>query len=86
MVRLTKYLGKAAGLPVHLYAIKGIETVEVSDGKNNALFILNHNAYPVVTAIDGNYKEMFSGQSVKDTICLEPYGVVLLDRMDLGNA
>ena len=86
MVRLTKYLGKAAGLPVHLYAIRGLETVEVSDGKSNALFILNHNTYPVVTAIDGNYKEMFSGQSVKDTICLEPYGVVLLDRMDLGNA
>lgn len=80
MDKLIRYLGKKAELPLKLYSISGIETLEATDGKNNALFILNHNAYPAVIAIDDNYTEMLTRQTVTGTIYVEPYGVAILNQ------
>lgn len=79
MNKLIRYLGKKANLPLDLYSIPGLETVEATDGNKKALFLLNHNAYPVVTALDKNYFEMITGEAAKEIICLEPYGVAVLN-------
>ncbi len=78
MLRLARYLGKKAELPLNLYALQGVETVEASDGTNTAYFLMNQNDYPAVVPLDKEYEEMLSGQKVKDTVKLEPYGVLVL--------
>jgi beta-galactosidase len=79
MDKLVRYLGRKADIALNLYGIAGVETVEATDGTKNALFLLNHNAYPVIAALDRNYTEMISGQPVKETITIQPYGVAILN-------
>lgn len=80
MDKLMKYLAHKAVIPVGLYSIKGLEIVESTDGRKNALFILNHNACPVVVPLEEGYTEMLEGRSIRDTIIIEPYGVAVLSR------
>lgn len=80
MLRLTQYLGKRAGLALNLYSLKGVEAVEATDGIKIAYFLINHNAYPAVVPLDKEYKEMITGQMVREKIYLEPYGVAVLDE------
>jgi beta-galactosidase len=80
MDKLISFLGKKAKLELNLYGIPGVEAVETTDGNKKALFIMNHNAYPVMAAIDKAYTEMLTGQVVTETVCLEPYGVAVLNE------
>ncbi len=78
MSQLMKYLGEKSGIPIKLYHVEGVETVSASDGKTEALFLLNHNHYPVVINLEKTYQEMISDKEFKDTIMIEPYGVAIL--------
>ena len=78
MVKLAKYTGKEAGIPIELYEIDGLERVECSDGTNYAQFLLNHNSYPVIVPLKNRYMEMISGKVVENSIKIEPYGVAVL--------
>ncbi len=80
MDKLVCYLIKQAKLPLKMYSLPGVEVLESSDGIHNALFIMNHNAYPAVLALEHDYNEMIKGRTAVGTICIEPYGVVILDR------
>ncbi|MGB8454768.1 MAG: beta-galactosidase [Anaerocolumna sp.] len=79
MVKLMKYLGKKANLPISLYSIPGVETVEAADRKGKVLFLMNHNAYPVIIALEKDYIEMITGQDIKEMIRIAPYGVAILN-------
>jgi beta-galactosidase len=81
MDKLMKYLGKIANLPISLYSVPGVETVEAADGKEKALFLMNHNTYPVVIALEKDYTEMITGQEIKDIIHIAPYGVAVLNQL-----
>lgn len=78
--RLMKYIAAKAEIPVGLYSIKGLEIVEATDEKNSATFILNHNDYPLVAPLDGEYTDLFTDRKVCGTITMEPYGVAVLAR------
>lgn len=78
MSRLMKYFAAKSGIQVRLYSVKGLETVEATDGKANAIFIMNHNDYPLVAALDKKYTEMLTDKEVEDTITVEPYGIAVL--------
>lgn len=78
MTGLMKYLSKKADIPVIMHSIEGLEVVEATDGMQNALFIMNHNAYPVIVPIEQEYIEMITQQMVNETITIEPYGVAIL--------
>lgn len=75
---LMKYMAARAGIPVSLYSIKGLETVEATDGKEKVLFLLNHNAYPMVVSLDKEYTEMITDKKAGEPITIEPYGVAVL--------
>jgi beta-galactosidase len=81
MDKLMKYLGKIANLPISLYSVPGVETVEAADGKEKALFLMNHNTYPVVIALEKDYTEMITGQEIKEIIRIAPYGVAVLNQL-----
>lgn len=78
MNNLAKYLGEKSGIPMNLYNIEGVETVASTDGKNEALFLMNHNTYPVILHLDKSYQELITEKVVVDTIQIEPYGVAVL--------
>lgn len=78
MEKLAKYMCNKAEIPVNLYHIAGVETVETSDGKAKALFLLNHNSYPVVLPLDQKYTEMLHQVEVEETLVLAPYEVAIL--------
>lgn len=78
MSELMKYLGEKSGIPMKLYHVEGVETVAATDGKTEALFLLNHNPYPVVISLDQTYQEMIADKKLQDTIMIEPYGVAIL--------
>lgn len=78
MIKLMKFLGEKSGIPMPLYSIEGVETVSATDGKKEALFLLNHNNYPVVISLDKTYQDILSNKEAKDSIMIEPYGVVIL--------
>ncbi len=80
MDRLVRYLLTQAKLPLNLYNLPGVEILESTDGIHNVLFIMNHNDYPTVLALEHDYNEMISGRAVVGTICIEPYGVAILDK------
>lgn len=78
MSKLMRYFAAKAGIPIGLYSIKGMETVEATDGKENAIFVMNHNAYPLVVSLDKKYTEMITDKKVEDAVTVEPYGVAVL--------
>lgn len=78
MDRLAKYMCRIAGIPVEIYNIPGVETVEATDGKEKALFVMNHNSYPVVIPLIKGYTDMLRQEEVKEIIQLEPYEVAIL--------
>ena len=80
MDRLMKYLALKSGIPIGLYSIKGLETVDVTDGETEATFMMNHNGYPVVAPLHGPFTELLTGDQVDNAIAIEPYGVVVLAK------
>jgi beta-galactosidase len=78
MNKLMKYLGEKSGLPISLYSIDGVETVEATDDNNSALFLMNHNSYQTVIGLPHSYRELITGEDVEGTITLEPYDVAIL--------
>lgn len=78
MKRVTQYIAAKAEISMGLYSIRGLEIVEASDGKQDAVFIMNHNAYPLVVSLDRQYTEMITDSKVEDTITVEPYGAAVL--------
>jgi len=80
MDRLMRYLADKSGIETGLYAIKGLETVNVTDGNHTATFLLNHNHYPVVVPLDGKYTDLLMDETVVTSIKIEPYGVAILTK------
>ena len=78
MDKLAKYMCDKADIPVDIYNIPGVEVVEATDDKENALFVMNHNNYPVVVPLNEKYTEMITGQEINDIVLLEPYEVAIL--------
>lgn len=79
MTGLMNYLSQKADIPVRMYRIEGIETVEATDGKSTALFLMNHNSYPVIVPLEKDYKDLLTNEAVNGTITIEPYGVAILN-------
>ena len=82
MSKFMKYLSAKVGISVGLYSIEGMETVQSTDGKQNALFVMNHNDYPLVVPLDNEFTEMITGIKIEDAITIEPYGVVILKELN----
>lgn len=80
--RLLKHVCGQLNLYIPPYSIDGVEQVETTDGKNTALFIMNHNSYPVVVPLNSTYENMLTGDEVKETITLQPYDVAVLSRKE----
>lgn len=78
MERLVKFLLSQAKIPVDMYEIDGVEVVTATDGSKEALFIMNHNGYPVTVPVEGEYKEMISGEKIEKIVFLKPYDVAIL--------
>lgn len=78
MAGLMNYISQKADIPVRMYRIEGLETVEATDGKNTALFFMNHNSYPVIVPLEKDYKDLLTSEAVNGTITIEPYGVAIL--------
>ncbi len=78
MSRLMKYLAAQAGIPVGLYSISGMEAVEATDGKEKAIFVMNHNSYPLVISLDKKYTEILTDSTAEGALTIEPYGVAVL--------
>ena len=77
--RLAQYLCNRLSLTVPSCSIDGVEQVEATDGKNLVLFIMNHNAYPVIVPINHACENMLTHEPVKDTVALAPYDVAILN-------
>lgn len=80
MERLARYFCGETGIPAEAYAIDGVEIVPATDGKQEALFILNHNAYPVLVPLKKAYTEMISSREVKRAAELKAYDVMILKQ------
>lgn len=80
MDKMMKYLCEKADIPVDTYSIKGVEIVPATDGEKEALFILNHNDYPVIVPIKKGYQNMLCDQEAGDVIELKPYDVAILGK------
>lgn len=81
MKKLAVYLGKQAGIPVDLCQIDGLEAVETTDGEKTALFLMNHNEYPVIAPLKGCYEDMLTHTVVSEEAYVDPYGVLVLKPM-----
>ena len=64
-----------------LYQIEGVETVDATDGEKEALFVMNHNEYPVTVPIETKCKDLLNEKDVEKVLVLEPFGVAILDRI-----
>lgn len=73
-----KFLLNQAKIPTGMYEIDGVEVVTATDGSKEALFIMNHNGYPVTVPVEGEYKEMISGEKIEKIVFLKPYDVAIL--------
>lgn len=78
MEKLGSYLCDQAGIAAELYTIKGVETVPATDGVNDALFLMNHNAYPVMVPLKAAYTDMLHDKETEGVIQLAPYDVAVL--------
>lgn len=78
MEKLAKYLCDKAGIPVNLYYIPGVEVVEATDDKENALFVMNHNDYPVVVPLSKKYSDLLKDEKIEEVIHLAPYDLAIL--------
>ncbi|MCI2046562.1 MAG: beta-galactosidase trimerization domain-containing protein [Faecalibacterium sp.] len=78
MEKLARYLAGQVGLPLPLYSIPGVEIVHADDGAISAMFVLNHNSYPVLLPLGKNYQEMIDDSPASRTLKLEAYGVAIL--------
>lgn len=78
MENMAKYLCIQADIPVELYSIGGVEVVPATDGSNDALFLLNHNPYPVVVPLKRTYTDMLHDRETDGVMELEPYDVAIL--------
>lgn len=78
MENMAKYLCIQADIPVELYSIGGVEVVPATDGSNDALFLLNHNPYPVVVPLKRTYTDMLHDRETDEVMELAPYDVAIL--------
>lgn len=78
MENMAKYLCIQADIPVELYSIGGVEVVPATDGSNDALFLLNHNSYPVVVPLKRTYTDMLHDRETDEVMELAPYDVAIL--------
>ena len=78
MENMAKYLCIQADIPVELYSIGGVEVVPATDGSNDALFLLNHNPYPVVVPLKRTYTDMLHDRETDGVMELAPYDVAIL--------
>ncbi len=78
MENMAKYLCIQADIPVELYSIGGVEVVPATDGSNDALFLLNHNPYPVVVPLKRTYTDMLHDRETDGVMELVPYDVAIL--------
>lgn len=78
MNKLASFMCEKAGIKVNPYSIPGVEEVEATDGFAKALFLMNHNNYPVVVPLHQEYTELLSNETAVETIQLEPYEVAIL--------
>ncbi len=78
MENLMKYLCGQSEISTGTYSIDGVECIPATDGKKDALFLLNHNVYSVIVPVEKRYMEMISGDTVEGTVSLEAYGVAVL--------
>ncbi len=80
MRRLAERLCRACGIELPEGAQEGVEIVSATDGENDALFVLNHNAHTVVVPVDGPFDELLTGQRVGRQVLLAPYEVAVLKK------
>lgn len=78
MLHLMQYLCRQTGLETEPFIIEGVERVPVTDGKTEALFVMNHNTHSVTVPLDRQYTEMLSDTRVQDTIYLKAFDVAVL--------
>ncbi|MFA9464897.1 MAG: beta-galactosidase [Velocimicrobium sp.] len=78
MSNIARYLGETIELPMELYYIEGIETVEASDGMQNLYFLMNHNHHTTQVPLKKKYEDIITGKEVNESILLEAYGVAIL--------
>ena len=78
MEKIMRYLCEKTGIPVETYSITGVEIVPATDGEKEALFVLNHNDYPVIVPLKKGYRDILRDREVKDIVELKPYDVAIL--------
>lgn len=78
MLKLMIYFDRQLDLHGLPYEIKGVESVETSDGKSQIRFILNHNEYPVIVPVERRMNDMLTKMPVDRSVYLEPWGISVL--------
>ncbi|MDD2972786.1 MAG: beta-galactosidase [Lachnospiraceae bacterium] len=78
MRQLMEYLSEKADIAMEFMNIEGVEISNTTDGNQNAVFVMNHNAYPIVIDMNHSYTELITDVKIEDTLTLEPYGVAIL--------
>ncbi|HEX3016957.1 MAG TPA: beta-galactosidase [Caproicibacter sp.] len=78
MNRLMKYLCHQLKLECNPCPIEGVEQVEATDGKEQVLFLMNHNSYPVVVPLDRVYENLLAQRKEERTVTISPYDVAIL--------
>ena len=61
-------------------AQEGVEIVPVTDGVQQAVFVLNHNSHTIIVPVDGTCMELIKGEETSGQIELKPYDVAILQR------
>ncbi len=78
MERLADYLCRETGVSRPCGAQKGVEIVNATDGKQEALFLLNHNSHTAVVPLDREYTNCLTDEPACGQVILRPYDVAVL--------
>jgi beta-galactosidase len=78
MRNLAKYLTDTCNIPGAEILDPGMEKVDVTDGKEQYRFVLNHNPYVTYYKVTEHCKDLISDKSENGVLRLDPYGVALL--------
>ena len=80
MKRFAQYLCHRNGIRMPIGAQDGVEIVPVTDGVQQAVFVLNHNSHTIIVPVDGTCMELIKGEETSGQIELKPYDVAILQR------
>lgn len=58
--------------------VEGVDIVKKEKGGKTFIVMMNHNNNPKWVAVAGEYNNVMTGEAVKNNICIEAYGVVIL--------